>query len=268
MLPAGKDAPALRIGPSSRIAVEFSEDVLQVFYLLEIVNASGEPVNPAPLSLDMPEDARGVTVLEGSTRQATAEGTRVIVNGPFPPGVTPLQIAFRLEESGDSLTLRQAFPLPVDMPTVAVQKVGDMRVSSPQVSRLQEVPIQNIAFLMGTGPALPAGTPIELSITGLPHHARTALWFSLALVGAIVGVGVWLTVTPARRDGAESARAALQKRRDQGLAALAVLEQDRRNGRVGEERYVARRAELVARLERVYAALDEHGGEAATRDVA
>ena len=262
-------AAALSIGPNSRIAVEFSEDTLQVFYLLDVVNRSGAALNAAaPLVLDMPAGAQATTVLEGSTRQATAAGARVTVTGPFAPGITPLQIAYRLEGFGDSLTISQAFPLPVEMVTTAVQKVGDMRVTSPQVSRTQEAPIQGNTFLMGTGPALAAGTPLVLSLTGLPHHDRAPVWLALALVAVIVGIGVWLAISPARTDEIASRRRRLAERRDEGLAALAALEKDHRHGRIDAARYDARRTALVGELERVYAALDEREDQAATRDVA
>jgi hypothetical protein len=262
-------AAALSIGPNSRIAVEFSEDTLQVFYLLDVVNRSGAALNAAaPLVLDMPAGAQATTVLEGSTRQATAAGARVTVTGPFAPGITPLQIAYRLEGFGDSLTISQAFPLPVEMVTTAVQKVGDMRVTSPQVSRTQEAPIQGNTFLMGTGPALAAGTPLVLALTGLPHHDRAPVWLALALVAVIVGLGVWLAISPARTDEIASRRRHLAERRDEGLAALAALEKDHRHGRIDAARYDARRTALVGELERVYAALDEREDQAATRDVA
>ena len=74
-----------------------------MFYLLEIVNRTGAAVTPASaLIFDMPTGAEGTTVLEGSTKNASAKGTRVTVTGPFAPGVTPLQIAFRLDSLGSA----------------------------------------------------------------------------------------------------------------------------------------------------------------------
>ncbi len=78
---------ALSIGGSSRVAAEFNDDTLQVFYLLEIVNHGQTPVSPATaLVFDMPTGAEGTTVLEGSTRQANAKGPRVTVTGPVSAG--------------------------------------------------------------------------------------------------------------------------------------------------------------------------------------
>lgn len=270
--PSGADAPAgpppaaaapagessrLSLGSNSRIAVEFSDDVLQVFYLLEIVNRSGQPVNPpGGLVFELPDEAEAATVLEGSSSLASAGGDRVTVSGPLPPGVTPVQIGFRVDSYGESFTLQQAFPLPFEMVVTAVQKVGNLRTDSPQLLRSQEVPIQNSVYIMGSGPALPAGTPLVLSLTGLPHHSRAPLWLTLALATVLVGLGAWLASSP-RTAALESDREWLESRRADGLAALAALEQSHRGGTIDDGEYASRRAGLMRTLEALYAQLDE-----------
>ncbi len=260
--PAGAAVPSgdpsrLSLGANSRIAVEFSDDVLQVFYLLEIVNRSGQPVNPpGGLVFELPDEAEGATVLEGSSPLASAAGDRVTLNGPVPPGVTPVQIGFRVDSYGESFTLEQLFPLPIEMVVTAGQKVGDLRVASPQLLRSQEVPLQGTLYVMGTGPALAAGTPLVLSLTGLPHHSRAPLWIALGLASVLVGVGAWLAWSP-RAAALESGRERLESRRADGLAALAALEQAHRSGTIDEREYASRRVALLRTLEAVYAQLDE-----------
>jgi hypothetical protein len=265
---SGGSPSPLSLGSNSRIALEFVEDVLQVFYLLEIVNRSGSAVRLAePLTFTMPEEAAGTTVLEGSTRQAAARGNQVTVGGPFPPGATPVQIGYRIESFGDTFTLRQAFPVRMDMLLTAVQKVGDMRVSSPQITRAREVPMQNNTFIMGTGSALAAGVPLELRITGLPHRDRTATWLAVGLVVAIIASGAWLARSSRASDTDTVSAKQLQALREQGRAALAALETEHAAGRIHESQYEARRAVLLSQLERVYAELDDSNA-AARRDVA
>ena len=53
-------------------------------------------------------------------------------------------------------------------------------------------------------------------------------------------------------------RKRLIARREKLFADLVRLEHDRRNGRVDDRRYAARREELVIALEQVYSALDSH----------
>ena len=101
-----------------------------MFYLLEIVNRTSAAVTPASaLVFDMPTGAEGTTVLEGSTKNASAKGTRVTVTGPFAPGVTPLQIAFRLDSLGqrrdDHIRGSRSRWMSVSL---AVQKIGGMTV--------------------------------------------------------------------------------------------------------------------------------------------
>jgi hypothetical protein len=257
---AGQGGP-LSIGGNSRIALEFSDDTLQVFYLFEILNRTGAPVSPtSALVFDMPTGAAATTVLEGSTPQANAKGPRVTVTGPFAPGVTPLQMAFRLETFGPSVRLEQRFPLPIEMVAVAVEKFGGMQVTSPQIARTQEAPIESSTFIMGTGPRLEAGAPLTLQLEGLPYHSRVPVYLALGLVGAIVAGAVWFSLAPGQADAASTRRRQLQRRREEGLAALAALEQQHRSGAIDEAQFAQRRVGLMAQLERVYGELDADGG--------
>lgn len=263
--PVGAGEPAaggigLSLGGNSRIALEFREDVLQVFYLFEILNRTSEPIAPpSALIFDMPRGAEGTTMLEGATPQATARGTRVTVTGPFPPGATQLPVAFRIDAFGSTLELEQRFPLPYEMPAIAVQKVGDMRVASPQIARTQEAPIERSVFIMGTGPRLEAGQPFTLQLDGVPHQSRTPVYIALVLAGLVVALGCWIALQPGRVDAGAGRRGTLEARREQDLAALAALERQRRAGQIDESRYVARRVTLMARLERIYGELDVSG---------
>ena len=258
--PAGSGS-SLSIGGNSRVATEFSDDVLQMFYLLEIVTRGNTAVTPASaLIFDMPTGAEGTTVLEGSTKNATAKGTRVTVSGPFAPGVTPLQIAFRLDSLGSGTTITSRFPLPMDAVSLAVQKIGSMTVSSPQLQRLQDTPIDASLFAMGIGPRLAAGAPLTVRLDALPYKSRTPVYVAVALAAAIVGAALWFIAFPGQFDAVGARRRALQERREKGLAALASLEAEHRAGRIDEAHYTARRAALVAQLERVYGELDLEGG--------
>jgi len=68
----------------------------------------------------------------------------------------------------------------------------------------------------------------------------------------------------AAADTAERKR--LIARRDKLFNDLVRLEHDRRNGRVDDRRYTARREELVSSLEQVYGALDSDDSRPASAD--
>ncbi len=214
----------------------------------------------------MPVGAEGTTVLEGSTKQANAKGTRVTVTGPFPPGPTPLQIAFRVDTTSSARTIEQTFPLPLDLVMFVVQKVGDMRVTSPQATRSQEAPIEAGMFVMGSGPGLAAGAPLQIHLTGIPHHSRMPAYLALALALVLLAAGAWAAYSPAPARHAE--RQQLERRREQGLSRLTDLERQHRAGAIDDGQYESRRAGLLAQLEQVYGALDSTGGGAGGQGVA
>lgn len=131
------------LGNQSRIVMEPGDEAVQVFYLLDIVNAAQAPVNPpGAFTFDMPEGAAGTTVMEGSSPQASVSGSHVTVKGPFAPGRTPVQVACELPASGASLELSQTFPADLEQLAVIVKKVGQTRLMSPNISNQQDMAAQ------------------------------------------------------------------------------------------------------------------------------
>src|SRR5262249_49188028 len=95
-------------GGDTRIVMEFQDDALQVFYLLDIVNTARTRVDiGGPVIVNLPPGAGTATVLQGSAPSATARGNHVTITGPFAPGTTSVQIAYSMPNMSDSLTLVQ-----------------------------------------------------------------------------------------------------------------------------------------------------------------
>jgi hypothetical protein len=257
------------MGSQSRMVMEPGDEVVALYYLLDISNAASSPVNPPELFMfDMPKECVGTTLMEGSSPQATVSVNRVRVQGPFQTGRTFVQVACNLPAGSGTVDIEQKFPATLEQLAVIVKKVGDARVSSPQLSRQQEFPTDGEVYIASTGGAVPAGQPIAIEVTGLPHHNSVPRWIALSLSVAIVVAGAWAARRP--DDNAE-ARAAEHRRllakRDKLFAELVRLEHDRRSGRADERRYASRREELVRALEHVYSALDsdDAGPEPAAR---
>jgi hypothetical protein len=243
----------------SRFVFEMGDEAFNSFALLEIVNAAKVPVKTAnPIVFDLPASAVGAGLLEGSTKQASITGKRVVVSGPFAPGSTVVQYGYSLPISGGSLTVEQIFPLPLGQVSVLAQKVGDMQLESPQVAEHRDMPLQGETFIVGKGPAVPAGQVIRFSFSGLPHQPLWPRNAALALAGAILAAGVWASRrhTPVNQAN-EDRRRRLDAKRDRLFAELTSIEEQHRENTIDPERYAARRRELLASLERVYAQLDD-----------
>lgn len=246
------------IGGESRIVVEpDGEERVRVYYILDIVNTAQAPVNPStPFTFDTPAAALGTTIVDGSSPQAAANGTRVRVAGPFPPGSTLVQAAYALPVSGDSVEISQAFPATLEHLAVVVKKVGDARLSSPQLARQQDMPANGELYIAATGTgAIPAGQPVVLRVTDLPHHSVVPRWIALSIAMGIVVAGAWAARRP-DPDQRGGERKRLIARREKLFQDLIRLESDRRRGRGDQSRYAARREELVSALEHIYGALD------------
>jgi hypothetical protein len=242
----------------SRIVMEPGEEVVNVFFLLDIENTARVPVNPpVPFAFDLPSDALGTGVMEGSSPLASVSGHRVVVKPPFPPGHTFVQVGTSLPAASGSIDLMVTLPANLESLAVVAQKVGDAALSSPQLTNQREMPANGQTFIAATGGPVRAGQPIVLSLSGIPHHNRAARMVALALAIGIALVGVFASRPPQK---AEDDRAAVRKklvtRREKLMQELVRLEADHRGGAVDDRRYRSRREELVAALERIYGALD------------
>jgi len=257
------------IGADSRIVIEPGDEVATVYYLLNIVNPAPAPVKPPSVFMfDVPKEAIGTTLMEGSTKQASVQTPRVRIEGAFAPGTTPLQIGFELPAKSGEVNIAQKFPADLEHLAVVVKKVGDAALSSAQLTRQQEFPVAEGVYIAGTGGRIAAGQPIAIEVSGLPHHSAVPSSIALALAVMIVVGGVWASTRTSDETSARTAeRKKLLAKRDRLFNDLVRLEHDRRSGRVDDRRYATRREEIVAALEHVYGALesDEPGPDPADR---
>jgi hypothetical protein len=242
-------------GGNSRVLVQFADDVLQVYYVLEIVNSARNRVDiGGPLVIDLPPGTAGLTVLEGSSPSATVAGGRITVAGPFAPGTTSVQVAYRVAYNSGTVTLTQPFPAAFERITVGVQKIGAVSAASPQFTDVRDVTTQDgKVYALGNGGALAAGMPLTVTISNLPHHSPVPRYLALGLAGAVLIFGIWLATRT--RDSVDTR--SLAERREQLLKELTQLELRRREGAVSAERFAARRRRLMADLEQVYGEIDE-----------
>jgi len=203
--PAAPAVPAVKgtvnLGPESRVIIELGENALRVFYVLEVMNTLTTPVDiDGPLIFELPTEARGVSMLEGSTTQATANGPRIIVTGPFAPGPTVAQVAYELPYRGPTAKLEQVWPATLQQLTLLVEQRGTVELASPQVTARNVVSSNGQPLIFASGPTIPAGQALTVDLTGLPHHPTWPQWVAFALAMAVIGWGVWGAVTaPALR---------------------------------------------------------------------
>jgi len=258
-VPAGPPAVTgqVVIGGQTRIILQPGDETVALYYLLEVLNNSQVPVNPpTPFAFEMPPGATGTAILQGSSPLAAVDGPRVVVNGPFPPGSTIVQVGTSFTETSGAFDLAQRFPVALTDYAVIVKKVGDTKMESPQLAGQQVIPAQGDTFIGAEGTPISAGQPLTVSLTDMPHHSAVPRRTALSLALGIVLVGIWTATRtphdPASRGGE---RKRLVARREKLLADLVKLERDQRD----DPRYRVRREEIVAALENIYGALDSDG---------
>jgi F0F1-type ATP synthase membrane subunit c/vacuolar-type H+-ATPase subunit K len=115
---------------------------------------------------------------------------------------------------------------------------------------------------MGTGASVPTGTPLQLTLSGLPHRSRGPVYVTLAIAGGLALWGAWMAMSNSTSSAAAlvARRRELEGHRDRGLAALAALERRQAARALAEDDYIEERRSLVSDLERVYSELDDRGG--------
>jgi len=191
-------------GPESRVVVEFSDDRLNVFYIFDLLNSARTRVDiGGPVILDLPVEARGASLLDESSKQATVAGARVTVLGPFMPGSTKVGVGFELPYTGSTARLEQTLPVTLQQLNVLLAQTGNLDMKSVQFASTQRGSDQGQAIVVGRGAALAAGQTLVLDVTGLPHHALWPRYLALGLAGTVITIGIWAAVVvPSRRRAA------------------------------------------------------------------
>jgi hypothetical protein len=184
-------------------------------------------------------------------------GTRVTVAGPFAPGSTLVQFGYSMPITGATLSIQQQLPVALKQFSMMAQKVGATEVRSPQIAEQRDMPVQGQTFIVGKGPAVPAGGTIALTFTGLPHQPVWPRNVALGIAGAILLVGLWGMRRRSPSPGEVDRQRQLEAKRDRLFGELVALEEQYRARTIDAERYATRRRELVAALERLYAEIDE-----------
>ena len=250
-------AGTVTLGGQSRIITQFEEEVLQVYYIFDIVNPSSAD------GQDQPAGVRAATVgrrtppcsrAPRATRWRRAAPSRS--RDRFAPGVTSVEMAYSLPP-GERASIRLPLPAPLVQVAVMVEKVGAMVVSSPQLTDLRENSDGGKQFVIGTGPGARRG---QRPVGGYHRGCRTVRpgpsmprW-RLGLV-ALAG-GAWGAARTGGRSAAALAKAELEKRREAAFTELLRIEQRSTPGQPEDARIGERRAELKAELERIYGELD------------
>lgn len=250
----------VEFGPESRVVVEFQDDLLTVFYLLEVVNNARTPIDiGGPLLIELPTGAAGPSVMQGSSPNVSVRADLLTITGPFPPGVTPAQVGFTLPQAGSATTIRQTWPAAMAQVFVGLEKIGEVQMSSPNLTDTREMTTENGAvFIMGTGGRINAGEDLVINLTGIPSHSNTLRNAVMALVALIFVVGAYFAFAPAKAHAALDEK--LRARKEKLLNEVVALERKRRLQPLtaAEETKLQRAG---SELERVIAELDREGSE-------
>jgi hypothetical protein len=200
------EAPAVKgivlLGPESRVVAQIANDRLTIFYVLQILNNARVPVDiGGPLIFDLPREARGTAIVEGSSTQATANGPRVIITGPFAPGPTMVQVAYELPTPDGTAHIVQRWPATLQELSVFVTQIGGIDVVSDRFTDKEEFMSDGRQVLLATGSTIPAGQTLEMELSGMPYHPRWPRYVALSLAGVFMALGIWGAITARpRRD--------------------------------------------------------------------
>jgi hypothetical protein len=245
------------LGDQSRLVIELGEDTLNVFNLMQIVNTAKRRVQTqAPLVFELPKDAVGAGIMEGSTPNALAAGTKVTVTGPFAPGTTVVQFGYSIPLGSDTITIAERMPAQLAQISVIAQKAPGMELSSPQVKEHRDMAAEGQTYIVGQGGGVRAGDTVTLSLSGLPHRPTWPRNTALLLAAVIMAAGAWGATRGRMETAQKDRRHTLQSRRESLFAQLSALEAERRTGKLDQSTYAAKREKLVIALEDLYAGLD------------
>ena len=187
--------------------------------------------------------------MQGSSPNASAQGDRAdrhrAVRARQDGGAGR---ASRCRRPAPSTTIRQRWPAALAQVFVGVEKIGNIQVSSPQLTDMREMPTQGGAvFIMGTGGRINAGEELVINLTGIPAHSQTLRNSALALAAIIFGLGGWFAFSPSKAHAALDEK--LRARREKLMNDVVALERKRRQKPLS----ATRRGEAATRDQRARA---------------
>jgi hypothetical protein len=240
------------LGTQWRTIFDFADEKLEVFHIFEFANAAAGPVSvPEPLKIAMPDSAEQVSLLEGSSSQARVFERQVVIAGPFAPGRTVVQVAYRLPIDASRQEIALTLPVASMATNVILRRLGETRLVEPVLPQNREADAEGRKYFTGTGPGLKAGDTVRFVIEGLPYHPTWPRYTALGLAGAIVLAGLWLIFgVPV------DATARITQLEGQRTALLARLQRLEHGGEPVSEELREERDGVLRDLEGVYALLD------------
>ena len=176
--------------------------------------------------------------------------------GPFAPGNTVVQFAYSMPLGSEEITVAQKMPAQMPQVAVVAQKIGNMRLTSPQLTGQREMSADGQAFVVAQGGALRAGDTLTLTLSGLPHRPAWPTYIALTLAGTILAAGAWSASRGRTAPDDDARRRQLHADRDELFSELASLEAQRRKGAIEAPAYASRREQIVTALEDLYAGIE------------
>jgi hypothetical protein len=146
--------------------------VLEVFQVAndgDLAYVSAEDAQTdATLQFSLPSDATQVSVITGVEPQDLVRtATGLADTNPLVPGEKEVALAYDLPYAESDLVFEKTLPYPTDRIAILIKDEG-FTVSSPTLSTSEPVEMGDETYTSLSADSLPAGTPIEVSLSGLP----------------------------------------------------------------------------------------------------
>ncbi len=140
------------------------------------------------LCFALPEGAENVEFLGALSAEGALLDERLSnLNQAIPPGEHELMFAYELSYAGDSFVFRKPLDYPTDR-AVFLISAWEAEAVSQQLPATKEVETAAGAHQLLTGEDLPAGTVLEVTLTGLPTGGGTSLGGLLGAAAVILAI--------------------------------------------------------------------------------
>jgi hypothetical protein len=189
-------------------------NVLEAFQVVNdsdhaYVSAAEDTEGGPTLQFSLPSDATQVSVISGVEPQDLIRtATGLADTNPLVPGEKEVALAYGVPYAESDLIFEKTLPYPTDRITILVKDDG-LSVSSPALSAPDPVDMGDASYVMLTGDSLPAGTPIEVSLSGLPSASSgdgggTDVLLPLLAIGLAAALGLAVLYPRLRRRAAQA----------------------------------------------------------------
>jgi hypothetical protein len=255
--PVTSDPREAFVGLQGFVTVRLKEDLFRVDTVYRVINMSRTTWRPAPIRVELPQDAQGVEakISSGDAGFREIPGGLELV-GTFPPGQKDLPFAFHVpNENEESQTIEMSVPPHlVDMNVLTEASPGMTLSVSPGFPGSEERMGRDEKKVLLTRRVMRPGEGqlerVVIVLGGLPVIGP-GRWIAVGVAALMAGLGLFAALFRKEEDDESEKKEEQERARNTLLGEMLLLKRAFDEGSIGPKTFEQTKREILTALARL-----------------